>query len=83
MSLAHADGPTHILTSPNFLPCAAELRAVFDDAFAEPRQAHPMRFVWDYWHVPGQYTLHRTMASDYFDEDLFAKLTDALTTFGQ
>jgi len=42
-----------------------------------------MRFCWDYWHVPSQYTLHRTQAASYFDEDAFAALTDALTAFGQ
>ena len=42
-----------------------------------------MRFVWDYWHVPHQYTLHRTMASDYFEEEEFEKLTEALTAFGR
>jgi len=30
-----------------------------------------------------QYTLHRTQAASYFDEDAFAALTDALTAFGQ
>ena len=29
------------------------------------------------------YTLHRTQAASYFDEDAFAALTDALTAFGQ
>jgi len=42
-----------------------------------------MRFVWDYWHVPDQYTLHRTQAADYFEPADFAALTAALTTYGQ
>ena len=62
---------------------AASLRATYDAHFEEPRQAHPMRFVWDYWHVPGQYTLHRTQAANYFEPDAFEALTDALTAYGQ
>lgn len=29
------------------------------------------RFVWDYWHVPDQYTLLRTPAADFFGDKLF------------
>ncbi|EOD22535.1 hypothetical protein EMIHUDRAFT_116687 [Emiliania huxleyi CCMP1516] len=77
-------GPEHLRTVDGFLGETAEtLRTVFDERFEEPRQAHPMRFCWDYWHVPSQYTLHRTQAASYFDEDAFAALTDALTAFGQ
>ena len=42
---------------------------------------HAHRFVWDYWHVPGQYTLLRTPAQDYFPEPLFAKLESALAEY--
>lgn len=35
------------------------------------------------WHVPEQYTLHRTQAADYFPPDDFEALTSALTAFGQ
>ena len=75
--------PRHVHTVDNFLAGADELRAVFDERFADPRQAHPMRFCWDYWHVPRQYTLHRTQAASYFDEEQFAALTDALVTYGE
>ena len=45
-----------------FLPPedAAALRGVFDQRFADPRAIRPERFLWDYWHVPDQYTLVRT-----------------------
>ena len=45
-----------------FAPEVRELRAVFDARFASPREAHRARFVWDYWHVPDQYTALRTPA---------------------
>lgn len=45
-----------------FLPAARQLRDVFDERFAEPRSNAPERFLWDYWHVPDQYTLIRTQA---------------------
>ena len=77
--------PEHLRVVEDFLDAdfAGELRGCFDEHFAEPRQAHPMRFVWDYWHVPGQYTLHRTQAANYFSPDEFDALTDALTQYGQ
>ena len=37
----------HLKTIDSFYPKAEELRDVFDERFAEPRQAHSMRFVWD------------------------------------
>lgn len=75
--------PEHVRTVDTFYDGAAELRGVFDEHFASPRQAHPMRFVWDYWHVPEQYTLHRTQAATYFEPELFDALTKALTEYGQ
>ena len=55
------DAPAeHLRTVDGFLANAEELRGTFDENFEDPRQAHPQRFVWDYWHVPDQYTLHRT-----------------------
>ena len=66
--------PEHLRVVEDFLDAefAGELRGCFDEHFAEPRQAHPMRFVWDYWHVPGQYTLHRTQAANYFSPEEYA-----------
>ena len=75
--------PEHLRTCDSFYENAQLLRDTFDQRFAEPRQAHADRFVWDYWYVPDQYTLHRTQAATYFDADDFDALADALTTFGQ
>ncbi len=76
--------PEHVRTVDQFAPqLTTSLRAQFDAHFAEPRQAHALRFCWDYWHVPGQYTLVRTQAADYFEADDFERLTAALTAYGQ
>ena len=89
LGLAHAHAcavpaaAEHLRVVDSFYGGAKALRSTFDDHFAEPRQAHPQRFVWDYWHVPGQYTLHRTQAANYFEPDAFDALTDALTSYGK
>lgn len=41
---------------------ASRLRGVFIDRFSDPRHGKPERFVWDWWHVPDQYTLVRNKA---------------------
>lgn len=33
---------------------------VFDDRFSDPRHTSEERFLWDYFHIPNQYTMHRT-----------------------
>lgn len=45
---------------------ASSLRATFDARHADPRSLGAERFVWDYWHMPGQYRQLRTPAQDYF-----------------
>ncbi|EKX41207.1 hypothetical protein GUITHDRAFT_74898 [Guillardia theta CCMP2712] len=77
--------PRHLVIQDNFLaPDLAEsLRGTFDENFLEPRSTNIKRFVWDYWHVPSQYTLIRTSAEDYFDAAQYERLTSALTDFGQ
>ncbi len=46
----------HILVVSDCFDRAAEMRASFDERFGTLRGMHRGRFVWDYWHVPGQYT---------------------------
>ena len=82
-ALAPPLAPQHLITVDKFYDGASALRATFDERFREPRQAHADRFLWDYWYVPGQYTLHRTQAANYFEPHAFDALADALTTFGQ
>lgn len=62
---------------------AEQLRSVFDARFAAPREARGERFVWDYWHVPGQYTALRTPAWTYFPRRLYAQFHNRLVAWGR
>jgi hypothetical protein len=62
---------------------ATALRAVFDSRFAAPREARGDRFVWDYWHVPGQYTSLRTPAWTYFPSRVYAQFHNRLVAWGR
>jgi hypothetical protein len=66
-----------------FYPRAAELRAVFDERFADVRSTRADRFVWDYWHVPDQYTFLRTPAWEYFPEDLYRDFHESIVLWGR
>ena len=66
-----------------FAPEVRALRAVFDARFAEPRTARADRFVWDYWHVPDQYTALRTPAWTYFPRSLYAAFHNRLVAWGR
>jgi len=50
----------------DFLPRAQQLRDVFDARFLNTSGLSPKRFCWDFWHVPDQYSFHRTVAEEYF-----------------
>jgi hypothetical protein len=62
---------------------ATDLRAYFVSRFSDPLRSDPSRYVWDYWHVPGQYSLLRTPAHAFFPRDLYDRLEDALIRFGE
>lgn len=62
---------------------ARALRAAFDAKFADPRRGHSDRFVWDYWHVPDQYTLLRTPAQAYFPAQPMNAFLDRLARWGR
>jgi hypothetical protein len=66
-----------------FAPEAKALRESFEQNYRDPRQAGPDRFVWDYWHVPDQYTLLRTPASQYFPAKAFRAFLRRLSLWGQ
>lgn len=66
-----------------FAPETSALRGVFDERFARPREAHSQRFVWDYWHVPGQYTALRTPAWTYFPRRLYSQFHNRLVAWGR
>ena len=67
-----------VIVLDRFAPEARALRDVFDARFAEPRSTRGDRFVWDWWHVPGQYTALRTPAWTYFPRPLYARLHERL-----
>lgn len=73
----------HIFIRENFFRGASALRKVFDQRFAAPRQGSMERFVWDYWHVPQQYTLVRTPAQNYFPEILYKQFLLSLLKWGE
>jgi hypothetical protein len=72
-----------LLVTRALAPHAPTLRAAFDERFAEPRRARADRFVWDYWHVPGQYTALRTPAWTYFPKGMYAAFHRALVAWGR
>ncbi len=66
-----------------FFPQAAALRSAFQERFADPRATRSDRFVWDYWHVPDQYTLVRTPADHFFPTVLYRNFLRRLTAWGR
>ena len=66
-----------------FAPEAPVLRRTFDERFADPRSTRADRFVWDYWHVPGQYTALRTPAWTYFPPRAYAAFHRRLVAWGR
>lgn len=73
----------HYLTIDNFFGNAKRLRQTFDKRFQNPLTAHRDRFVWDYWHVPGEYTTLRTPAYAYFPKSLYESFHRKLVRFGR
>lgn len=66
-----------------FAPEADGLRAHFDARFEDPRETRDDRFVWDLWHVPGQYTALRTPAYLYFPKRLYDAFHQRLVWWGR
>lgn len=67
----------------DFYGGASGLRAHFEDRVAEPWRASEGRFVWDYWHVPTQFTYIRTPAFRFFPRELIVEFEHALTSWGR
>ncbi len=72
-----------LLKVDSFAPEATGLRAHFDERFADPRRADGGRFVWDLWHVDGQYTALRTPAWEYFPRKLYDAFHQRLVWWGR
>ncbi len=75
--------PRDVLILDHFAPEAAKLRATFETRFANPRGTGADRFVWDYWHVPGQYTALRTPAWTYFPRATYQAFHRRLVAWGR
>jgi Rps23 Pro-64 3,4-dihydroxylase Tpa1-like proline 4-hydroxylase len=76
-------GVRRSLVVPDFFAEAEALRDTFDQRFVRGRSDDPRSFVWDYWHVPGQYTYHRTHGNRYFPEDLTTSFLNRLRSWGR
>jgi hypothetical protein len=72
-----------LLIQDRFSNQAGRLREEFDRLYQDPRQASSRRFAWDWWHVPGQYTLLRTPAPPFFSPAVWKKFEKELLEFGQ
>lgn len=66
-----------------FAPEGRALRAHLDARFQDPRKADAGRFVWDFWHVPGQYTALRTPAWTYFPRRVYERFHQRLVWWGR
>ncbi|MES2857263.1 MAG: hypothetical protein V4692_15445 [Bdellovibrionota bacterium] len=73
----------HFLTVDSFSEEAKGLRTHYEDRFRDPREARSDRFVWDYWHVPGQYTSLRTPAYHFFPKRIYDRFHNQLVWWGR
>lgn len=73
----------HLLTIDSFFKDAKKMRAHFEERFKDPREARSDRFVWDYWHVPNQYTALRTPAYHFFPKKLYDQFHNDLVWWGR
>ncbi|HEX8768671.1 MAG TPA: 2OG-Fe(II) oxygenase [Jatrophihabitans sp.] len=65
-----------------FFAEAHELRTEFERRVGPSRSLDPARFVWDYWHVPGQYSYLRTPAHRFFPAPLYGRLLARIRAWG-
>lgn len=72
----------YVMTIDDFSSRAEKLKNHFQDMFKNPLQATEERFQWDYWHLPGQYTVVRTPADRFFSEALFDDFKSELEDWG-
>lgn len=67
----------------DFYPKAKSLRQTFDRKFHDPLNTASERFVWDFWHVPGEYTHLRTPAFHYFPKKDYEAFHRFLVRWGR
>ncbi|MFO0666564.1 MAG: 2OG-Fe(II) oxygenase [Polyangiaceae bacterium] len=73
---------SHLIVD-RFTSLAPSLRSTFDERLSDPRIADGGRFVWDYWHIPGQYTHLRTPAYLFFPKKVYEAFHRELVLFGR
>jgi hypothetical protein len=74
---------TSWLTVPQFSQEAEGLRKHFEGRFQDPRSTDAQRFVWDPWHVPGQYSALRTPAYHFFPKSMYERFHRKLVQWGR
>jgi hypothetical protein len=72
-----------LLIVDNFFKSASVLRQEFDTLLDTARPAQAGRFVWDYWHVPNQYSHLRTPAGRVFKKSNLERFQQHLLNFGK
>jgi hypothetical protein len=75
-------GVSRALVVPDFLDGAQSLRDTFVGRFQRRRAHDEHSFVWDYWHVPDQYTYFRTPGEHYFPAEQRDALMGRLRAWG-
>jgi len=71
-----------VVVAPSFFDEAEQLRSQFEGLVRPIRSVEEKRFVWDYWHIPGQYTYFRTLAINVIRPSLLGALVGALSNWG-
>lgn len=72
-----------VITVDSFFRSAPAMRSHFEERFRDPRSTRSDRFVWDYWHVPGQYTALRTTPYHFFPKKLYEAFHRELVLWGR
>jgi hypothetical protein len=72
----------HLITVDSFSKSAKTLRKEFESRFSDT-SLNSNRFIWDYWHVPKQYTLLRTPAYTFFDKKTYSDLHNQIVWWGR
>lgn len=69
-------------TESSFFDGAEELRTSFERSVGPTREGSSGRFVWDYWHIPDQFTYLRTPAVNVIPPSLLARFMSRLRQWG-
>jgi len=67
-----------VFVKDRFSSSAKEMRQEFEARMGNPKHTHKDRFVWDFWHVPQQYTLLRTPADQFFSAKVWSRFLSDL-----